>query len=251
DQALADTLNNLDAVSDDAPPGVQSLIEPSDAVRDYLDANFSTDAEIGDVDGGGEISMGDRISYTDDQGIQQTVTIDQALADTLNALDQTINGDFIRPSKGIEGNLIQPSNAVRDYLDTNYSTDAEIGDADGDGKINVGDVIIDQGEIVVTIDQALADTLNSLDQTINGDFIRPSEGIKGSLIQPSNAVRDYLDTNYSTEAEIGDADGDGKINVGDVIIDQGEIVVTIDQALADELNTLGQNNDGVLLEAHH
>ena len=87
-QALADTLNNLDNGGTTPTPGVQSIIEPSDAVRDYLDANYSTDAEIGDVDGGGEISVGDRILYSDDQGVQQTVDINQALAQTLNNLDQ-------------------------------------------------------------------------------------------------------------------------------------------------------------------
>ena len=81
-------LNQQNPYSDStqSPPGAQGIIQPSEAVQQYLDKNYAAGAELFDVDGDGLISKGDRIVYDNGSGFQQVVTIDQALAQTLNSL---------------------------------------------------------------------------------------------------------------------------------------------------------------------
>ena len=63
--------------------GHQALsLNPS--VRAFLDANYRN-AQIIDNDDNGQISVGDSLIYRDSNGNFQTQTVDQTLADKLNA----------------------------------------------------------------------------------------------------------------------------------------------------------------------
>jgi hypothetical protein len=65
--------------------GVQGFIEPSNATRNYLNTHYANDAIIGDMDGDGKISAGDKINYTDEQGNNYQLMINSRLAKKLNA----------------------------------------------------------------------------------------------------------------------------------------------------------------------
>ena len=143
----------------DSPPGAQGIIQTSEVAQQFLDDNYSVGAELLEVNGDDRISVGDRISYVDNKGRQRTVAIDQALADTLNGLDQNNSNS---------GEL-ELSDKVQEYLQDNHGFNPHISDLDGNGKITVGDRIESGGQggigvQVEIIDQQLADTLNELDQ---------------------------------------------------------------------------------------
>ncbi|MFI0397994.1 MAG: hypothetical protein ACH34X_02850 [Thiolinea sp.] len=220
-KALLTQLKPADTCSNSTP---KAVIQPNQAVQAYLDKNYGAGAKLLDVDRNGLISAGDRISYSDNSGSQKTVIIDQTLAQTLNSLDST------QSPPGSQG-IIQPSQAVQAYLDKNYGVGAELFDVDGDGLISKGDhIVYDNGSAfqqVVTIDQTLAQTLNSLDSTQSP----PS-------FQPSQAVQQYLDNRYGAGAKLPDVDGNGVISAGDRITSSNGVTVTIDSVLAQTLNGL-------------
>lgn len=145
------------------PPAVNT-INGSNALKSYLSSFYASAATIQDVNGDGKISAGDRLDYGAGEEALRYVTIDQPRADALNELNAlTDPGAYVIP--GVQG-TITPNAAQRSYLDTHYSSNAELYERNGDGKISAGDSLGYQDaqgtRQTIIISQALAEKLNGL-----------------------------------------------------------------------------------------
>lgn len=145
------------------PPTVNT-INGSNALKSYLSSFYSSAATVQDIDGNGKISAGDKLDYGAGEEALRYVTIDQPRADALNELNAlTDPGAYVIP--GVQG-TITPNAAQRSYLDTHYSSNAELYERNGDGKISAGDSLGYQDaqgtRQTIIISQALAEKLNGL-----------------------------------------------------------------------------------------
>ncbi|SEA92302.1 hypothetical protein SAMN05660964_02843 [Thiothrix caldifontis] len=223
------------------PPTVNT-INGSNALKSYLSSFYASAATIQDVNGDGKISAGDRLDYGAGEEALRYVTIDQPRADALNELNAlTDPGAYVIP--GVQG-TITPNAAQRSYLDTHYSSNAELYERNGDGKISAGDSLGYQDaqgtRQTIIISQALAEKLNDPNLDPGGLSSPPGE-VGHQALDLDTKVRAFLDANYFN-ANIIDNDDDGKISIGDSLtykdISGNFQTQSIDQALAEKLNDL-------------
>jgi hypothetical protein len=145
------------------PPTVNT-INGSNALKSYISAFYSSATTIQDMNSDGKIGVGDKLDYGVGEDAFRYLTIDQSLADTLNQYN-AISDPVAFSDPGAQG-FIEPNAPLRNYLDTYYSSNAEIHEVNGDGKISAGDRISYQDaqgtSYRVVINEALAGKLNQL-----------------------------------------------------------------------------------------